>query len=268
METLSAKIREKHSSGNSCEDIDAALTALALRKVPEIDGYLFSPVSNIPSKVADLLQLGTRRSIDLAESTIRETKREQLNSSCVLARAALETGCLMLDVSLQVRRAVQDPAKAELNKLNTFMMNTLMGSGRKAKSFYFMEGYFVTNILTIMERLDKELETRSAGFYEGLSEHAHPNAHGMALTYVETHEAGVTTYTNQKRSRVDVSLGLAIGSLASALQIADMANCYWDTDREVFILLQEKMIYDAGTWPQDIPYPIPRRSDGTFPTSS
>ena len=131
-----------------------------------------------------------------------------------------------------------------------------------------MEGYFVTNILTIMERLDKELETRLLGFYEGLSEHAHPNAHGMALTYVETHEAGVTTYTNQKRSRVDVSLGLAIGSLASALQIADMANCYWDTDREAFILLQEKMIYDAGTWPQDTPYPIPRRSDGTFPTSS
>ena len=130
----------------------------------------------------------------------------------------------MLDVSLQVRRAVQDPAKAELNKLNTFMMNTLMGSGRKAKSFYFMEGYFVTNILTIMERLDKELETRFLGFYEGLSEHAHPNAHGMALTYVETHEAGVTTYTNQKRSRVDVSLGLAIGSLASALQIADMGE--------------------------------------------
>ena len=267
METLSAKIRERYSRDNSCEDIDAALAVLASHKVPDIDGYLLSPVSSIPSKVADLLQLGTRRSIDLAESTIRETNREQLNSSCILARAVLETSCLMLYISLQVRRAAQDPTKADFDKLNMFMTNTLLGSGRKAKTFYFKEGHVVTNILTIMEKLDKELESPFLGFYEGLSEHAHPNAHGMALTYIETHKASVTTYTNQNRSGVEVSLGLAIGTLASALQSADMANQYWDSDREAFILLHEKMIYDAGKWPKDTPYPIPRRSDGTFPTS-
>ena len=136
METLSAKIRERYSRDNSCEDIDAALAVLAPRKVPEIDGYLLSPVSSIPSEVADLLQLGTRRSIDLAESTIRETNREQLNSSCVLARAVLETSCLMLYISLQVRRAVQDPTKADFDKLNTFMTDTLVGSGRKAKTLF------------------------------------------------------------------------------------------------------------------------------------
>ena len=268
METLSAKIRERYARDNSCEDIDAALDVLTSRRVPEIDGYLLSPVSSIPSKIADLLQLGTRRSIDLAESTIRETNREQLNSSCVLARAVLETACLMLYISLQVRRAVQDPTTADFDKLNTFMTNTLVGSGRKAKTFYFKEGHVVTNILTIMEKLDKELETAFLGFYEGLSEHAHPNAHGMALTYAETHKACVTTYTNQKQSRMEVSLGLAIGTLASALQSADMANRYWDSDREAFILLHEKMIHDAGRWPKDTPYPIPRRCGGTFSAST
>ena len=258
VETLSPTIRERYSPDNICEDIDAALAALASRTVPKIDGYLLSPVSSIPSKVADLLQLGTRRSIDLAESTIRETNREQLNSSCVLARAVLETGCLMLYISLRVRRAVQDPTKADFDKLNTFMTNTLVGAGKKAKTFYFREGHVVTNILTIMEKLDKDLETPFLGFYEGLSEHAHPNAHGMALTYIETHQTCVTTYTNQKQSRADVSLRLAIGALASALQSADVANQYWDSDREAFILLQEKVIHDTGTWPKDTPYPVPR----------
>lgn len=267
METLSATIRQKHSRGNRCEDIDSAIAALQARKVAEIDGYLLSPVSSIPSKAADLLQLGTRRSVDLAESAIREMNREALNSSCVLTRAVLETGCLMLYISQQVRHAVKDPAKADLDKLNTFMMDTLVGSGPKAKTFIFMEGHRVTNILTIMEKLDKELETPFLGFYEGLSEHSHPNAHGMALTYASTHKACVTTYTEQKESRTRVSLDMAISALATFLQIAEMANRQWDEDRQAFILLQEKNIHEAGTWPKDTPYPIPRRSDGTFPTA-
>ena len=81
------------------------------RPLAEIDGYLLSPVSSIPSKAADLLQLGTRRSVDLAESAIREMNREALNSSCILTRAVLETGCLMLYISQQVRRSVTESGK-------------------------------------------------------------------------------------------------------------------------------------------------------------
>ena len=212
METFSATIRQKHSRGNRCEDIDSAIAKLQARKVAEIDGYLLSPVSSIPSKAADLLQLGTRRSVDLAESAIREMNREALNSSCILTRAVLETGCLMLYISHQVRHAVKDPAKADLDKLNTFMMDTLVGSGPKAKTFIFKEGHRVTNILTIMEKLDRELETPFLGFYEGLSEHSHPNAHGMALTvrqYAQgmrdhvhgaegVEDAGVSRYGDQR----------------------------------------------------------------------
>ena len=176
METLSAAIRERHTREGSCDAIDIALGELAARKVPEIDGYLLSPVSSLPSKIADLLQLGTRRTIDLAESAIREINLQQVNSSCLLARAVLETCCLMLYLSEQIRQTVQEPNKADLDKLNEFASNMLMGSGPKAKTFYFKEGYVVTNILTIIEKLDTKLETPFIGFYEGLSEHAHPNA--------------------------------------------------------------------------------------------
>jgi hypothetical protein len=57
METLSAAIRQTHARASSCDDIDTALAELAKKKVHEIDGYLLSPVSSLPSKIADLLQL-------------------------------------------------------------------------------------------------------------------------------------------------------------------------------------------------------------------
>jgi hypothetical protein len=268
METLSATIREKHPEDGSCDDIDNALRELAARKVPAIDGYLLSPVASLPSKIADLLQLGTRRTIDLAESAIREMNLQQVNSSCLLARAVLETCCLMLYLSKQIRQTVQEPDEADFDVLNKFAINMLVGSGPKAKTFYFMEGFVVTNILTIIEKLDKKLETPFMGFYEGLSEYAHPNAHGMALTYAEAHKVCVTTYTDRKESTTTASLGLAISALASALQMAEMANEHWEEDRLQFTLLAEKDIHEQGTWPKDIPYPIPRRSDGTFPTTS
>ncbi len=268
MERLSDAIREKYSRGGGRgEDLDAAIAGLEARRVPEIDGYLLSPVSSTPSRIADVLQLGTRRCVDLADSTIREINLERVNSSCILARAVLETACLMLYLSHVTRHAVEDPAIADFEKLQKFAFDTLVGSGKKAKTFYFMEGHTVTNILTIMEKLDKDLETPFLGFYEGLSEHAHPNAHGMALTYASTHSACVTTYADQKPSRMSASSNLAINAFVTALQMAELANRWWDENRNAFILLAEKRIHDAGTWPKDIPYPIPRRSDGSFPTT-
>src|SRR5271169_4889020 len=172
METISATIRKRHAREGSCDAIDTALGELVARKVPEIDGYLLSPVSSLPSKTADVLQLGTRRTIDLAESAIREINLEQVNGSCLLVRAVLETCCLMLYLSEQIRQTVQEPSKADFDRLNEFAANMLMGSGPKAKAFYFKEGFVVTNILTIIEKLDKKLETPFMGFYEGLSEHA------------------------------------------------------------------------------------------------
>ena len=63
------------------------------------------------------------------------------------------------------------------------------------------------------------------------------------------------------------SLNLAISAFVTALQMAELANRWWDENRNAFILLAEKRIHHAGTWPKDIPYPIPRRSDGAFPTT-
>ena len=96
MERFSGAIRSAYEEHECPPDIHEALGRLIERKVPEIDGYLLSPVSSLPSKVADVLQLGTRRTIDLTESSIREINREQVISSCLLVRGVLETACLRL----------------------------------------------------------------------------------------------------------------------------------------------------------------------------
>jgi hypothetical protein len=173
----------------------------------------------------------------------------------------------MLHLSRLVQHAVADPASADFELLHRFAFDTLVGSGKKAKTFIFREGHTVTNVLTIMEKLDRELSTPFIGFYEGLSEHSHPNAHGMALTYIRTHSACVTTYMDQTDGRLAVSLSLAISALATALQVAEVANQQWNEDRAAFILHAEKRVHDAGTWPVDIPFPIPRDRDGLFPTA-
>ena len=282
MESLSDALRAKHSRNgkdNRAVSIDKALAALSARKVPEIDGYLLSPVSSLPSKIADLLQLGIRRSIDLTESAIREMNRESLNSSCMLARGVLETACLLVDLAIKARKAVQAPDAADLVALNTFVANMLLGSGPKAKTFYFIEGHTVQNIISIIERVDKELPKVFSqegveaekfvlgGSYEGLSEHAHPNAHGMALTYATRHGACVTTFTDANQQRVDVSLSLAISALSTSLEMEVLALDFWDNDRVEFSVLAERKLHEAGTWPAHIPYPIPRRSDGSLPTA-
>ena len=265
MEQFSGAIQSAYEEHGCPRHLHEALGRLIERKVPEIDGYLLSPVSTLPSKVADILQLGTRRTIDLTESSIREINREQVISSCLLVRGVLETACLMWDLTSRVTKDVS--AGTDLTYLNTKATNTLLGSGRQTKKFKFFENHVVQNILTIIQRLDKELDAPFEGFYEGLSEHAHPNAHGMVLVYAETHKACVTTFTDKKGARVTWPLSFALKSLASSLDIVEKALEEWEEVKLDLILLAEKQIHGKGTWPTDVPYPIPRRSDGSFPTT-
>ena len=266
MERFSEAIQSAYEEHECPLCIHEVLGRLIERKVPEIDGYLLSPVSSLPSKVADVLQLGTRRTIDLTESSIREINREQVISSCLLVRGVLETACLMWDLTHRMTKDVR--AGSDLTDLNTKAANTLLGSGQKAKTFKFFGNHVVQNILTSVQRLDKELDAPFEGFYEGLSERAHPNAHGMVLVYAEAHKASVTTFTDKNGLNVKVSLSLALSALASSLDLVEKTLEEWEEVKRNLILLAEKQLHEKGSWPADVPYPIPRRSDGSFPTTS
>ena len=90
----------------------------------------------------------------------------------------------------------------------------------------------------------------------------------MVSVYAEAHKANVTTFTDKNGSYVKVSLSLALSALASSLDFVEKALEEWEEVKLDLILLAEKHLHEKGSWPADVPYPIPRRSDGFFPTTS
>ena len=75
-------------------------------------------------------------------------------------------------------------------------------------------------------------------------------------------------FTDKNGPRVKVSLSPALSALASSLDMVEKALEEWEEVKLDLILLAEKQLHEKGTWPTDVPYPIPRRSDGSFPTTS
>ena len=88
-------------------------------------------------------------------------------------------------------------------------------------------------------------------FYEGLSEHAHPNAHGMVLLYTDRHHEGVTYFTERNDRRAKASLILALGALATSLDVIEYALAQHLKLSERLAILAERGIYERGTWPDE-----------------
>lgn len=135
-----------------------------------------------------------------------------------------------------------------------------MGHGPKAKTFILAEEHVVQNILTIIQRLDKELEAPFGGFYEGLSEHAHPNYHGMMALYFDGHDGAISKFTDHREGRTKASLILAICALATSLDILVLVAEKRAELSDELAALSERRIHERGTWPADVEYPI-RRAD-------
>ena len=259
MERFSADIRLNHSEFDNPGQIEAALERLAAQKVASKDGFRMSPVSTLPAKMFEVMQCGVRRTVDLTDSAIREINGRNVVAACVLVRGVLETSCLLWDLIRRVEQIVEDGDVTDLEKLGKYVSDTLLGHGPKAKTFVLFEGHVVTNVLTIIERLDKQLDAPFMNFYEGLSEHAHPNAHGMVLLYTDRHHEGVTYFTERNERRAKASLILALGALATSLDVIEYALAQHLKLSERLAILAERGIYERRTWPDDTPYPINRR---------
>jgi hypothetical protein len=84
MEQFSADLKEHHSEGDDLTRIEDTLQGLISSRVNESDGFALSPVSRFPAKIAILMQVGLRRTIELTEAAIREANRVSLVSTSVL----------------------------------------------------------------------------------------------------------------------------------------------------------------------------------------
>jgi hypothetical protein len=154
MEHFTKEFKDFHENGDA-EKIENTLAALETWLVPAMDGRAFSPASKVPSKLYDLLQVGLRRTIELAESAIREMNRQKVTSAYVLVRAILETSCLLLDASRLAEKAVTEDNTKKVDEVDMFLMDVLMGF--KSKEWGYSEEFIARNVLTIIQRLTKEL---------------------------------------------------------------------------------------------------------------
>jgi hypothetical protein len=87
MERFVDDIRLNHPEFDNPRRIEAALERLIAQKVPSNDGFLMSPVSTLPAKVFELMQCGTRRTVDLTDSAIRELNNRNVSAACMLVRS-------------------------------------------------------------------------------------------------------------------------------------------------------------------------------------
>jgi len=156
METFTAEFRRLHEKDDDIQRIEETLGKLTGWLAPSMDGRALSPVSKLPAKLFDLEQVGLRRVMELAEASVREMNRGNVIVSYVLVRAALETSCLMLDASRLAIKTVKKNEVAALNDVDKFPMDVLVGF--KSKEWGFSEEYIARNVLTIIQRLSKELE--------------------------------------------------------------------------------------------------------------
>jgi len=233
------------------------LSLIGMReKVTDVRDH--SPVAKMPFKVHDLLQIGLRRTLELAEASIRELNRQNVTTSMVLVRAVFETGALLFDSAQRVVDVVEKDDVKELDQLDKFLMDVLVGF--KSKDWAASEEYVARNVLTIIERIGKRLKIDTMWFYEGLSEHAHPNYLGMMATYRGTPEEGnpIVKYADGPNSGRDGSIKIAFGGLDIGLGFTEGALEKYGDVAKGFALLTERAIYEGGTWPRDVAYPVKR----------
>ena len=115
------------------------------------------------------------------------------------------------------------------------------------------------NVLTSLKRATKELGPGLTKSFEDMSEFAHPNAAGVLGGYsnldTKRHVCHFRSEPARESSRrVTWHLGAALIGLA----VFQTAGAILDREKGGFVALCERELFDAGTWPRQVPYPRQR----------
>jgi len=222
--------------------------------LPKVRREDISLVAKVPFKVAVILQIGLRRALHLTESTVRELNVGAFIPSFVLSRALLETACVVYDTWDRAENAMKSADGSALADFDEHVMAALVGS--RSEHWGHPEIVKATNILTIVERLDRTFDGSIMGFYVDLSEHAHPNFAGMAAPYSQIDDANSETrFIDDPWKRWAKGIVIPVGAMAVSLLLLNSSlskhhKSFMDLTRAC-----EEGIYKRGTWPPDVPYP-------------
>lgn len=258
MESITAEVRALFKPGWEAPDsIEQSLALMKQLRIAECDGIGLSPVSKMPAVIVVFMQVGLRRAIELTEAALREINQKHLSAASLLVRGTFETACLMWDVIREVEAVANTGTTDQIDRLTELLNKSLLGG--KSKGWMLDESIAARNVLTIIQRLSKQLDAPLNGFYEALSEHAHPNYHGMMATYTTTEfEAGFKVFCDCRPGRDQVSLTNFVAALATATDIIIRSYEMLATNLKPVTLLAEQKLHEDGKWPADEPYPVRR----------
>ena len=256
MELFAEVFKARHGGSSPCSSVEESLDRLAKGRAKEMDGYLLSPVSQLPSQLGEIMHCGVYRAVELGESSIREMNSRSVVSSCLLVRGVFGTGCLLYESMRRVEVAVNANDLEAFADLHTFIGRTLYGS--KSKDLRIFPEIESVNVLTIIKQLSSKIKDGEMfmGFYDRLSEFCHPNSHGMMLLYTERHHAAVAHFTERNEDREHGAMTLAVNALATGLDLVGEALRSWLASTDILAGLVEEAIHIKGTWPADTPYPV------------
>jgi len=208
-----------------------------------------SVVAKIPFKTWALLQVGLRRSLELAGSTVREVNTHALVCSFVTTRALFETACVMFYTWKIIDQVLVTPSSHNLANLDRDIYQLLAGTrdeewGGKVQA---------KNILTIIDQVSKVFKP-ARKYYNRLSEFAHPNAPGMTSIYERPYNKGTRAVFVDSWKENLALLPTVMAGVAMSLTILNYVLERFHRCLPNFIRLCEEDIYRKGTWPRDVPY--------------
>lgn len=258
MERITADIRAMFQPGWEAPDsLEHSLGIMEKLKMVDCDGIGLSPVSKMPAVVVVFMQVGLRRTIELTEAAIREINQKHLSAASLLVRGAFETACLMWDVMREVEGVAQAGTTDRIADLSELLKKSILGG--KSKDWMLDESIVARNVLTIIQRLSKQLQAPLHGFYEALSEHAHPNYHGMMATYTTTgFDAGFKVFCDCRPGRDKASLTNFVAALATTTNIVVRSYEMLAANLTPVTLLAEQKLREDDKWPAGEEYPVKR----------
>jgi hypothetical protein len=166
------------------EKLNRILNRLAQRKKTAIvpDGALKE--SKVAWKLATFCQAALHRVVMLADGCTREWNCQNFLCAIVIARAAMESAALFLDFEDRILAMCDASDLAGIDKL-------LMHVTHATRLEHWLADYPAAmqtelkaiNVLTMIDRLDKNKLEGARRFYDYLSEMCHPNSLGQYLAF-------------------------------------------------------------------------------------
>jgi hypothetical protein len=209
-------------------------------------------------KARALLQIALHRNIELTRAFAATCQRELFVPTFVIGRAILETGALSWDTHNRLDSVLKARDKGTLEELDEYLVRTLMGS-KSTHGFTDPKAFPAPNVITLIDRITKADAYDLRGFYDTLSEVAHPNLVGMQATYtVVNAESNELRFHEHPFRQLAEPVAIAVAAANNGLEMSVTAVQRFNDEAWAFAALCEERIKDRGTWPPSVPYPVQR----------